>query len=360
MLKKSSLIGWIAGLKHSDESNASFLEKKYLKILKRCYKVLPEAVSNEPSPNLPKFASLLEVQDYTLKWVHDPDPAISETIYNGYWRLLLGDLLEALPRQTGLHDATIFIGEVPDPIFNAEVRDFGRDRYLILIQRGLELFLYRMSLAIIGSIRLRIGLPGAHQIVQEPEIDMDTARSIVSRNIEALFHEKHAMPIILKSETALALSCNYAYAMQQFIIAHEIGHIMQSVRPYLDASGDLKKAPLSTKSYLKHPWNKEIVADFLAANICNGLITTVTSKGYMAQDIAEDVLFEAPYIIFSLLEALDKFAASNGIKPWETHPPADLRKSKLLSAQIAQGVHKDYKQMAEERSKHVGLLTGLI
>ena len=241
--------------------------------------------------------------------------------------------------------------------FNAEVRDFGRERYLILIQTGLELFLSRISLAIVASMRLRIGMPSADQLVLEPEIDMDTACGIVSRNVEALFLGKHEMPIVLKSETALALSANYAYAFQQFIIAHEIGHIMQSVRPYSDESGELRKPTLSAASVLKHPWNKEIMADAFASTICHELITTVTSKGYMAQDIAENVLFEAPYIIFGLLEALDKIAAKNGVKSWKTHPPAELRKSKLLSVQIAQGLHKDYQEMAEERSKHVGLLT---
>ncbi|MFZ0497044.1 MAG: hypothetical protein WBE80_04440 [Methylocella sp.] len=107
---------------------------------------------------------------------------------------------------------------------------------------------------------------------------------------------------------------------------------------------------------LRHPWNKEIVADGFGQIICHELITTVTAKEYMSQDVAENVLFEAPYILFVLMEALDKVAASNNVKGW-THPPANLRKSKLLSLQIAQGLHKDYQEIAEARSTHVGLLT---
>jgi hypothetical protein len=206
-------------------------------------------------------------------------------------------------------------------------------------------------------MRLRIGTPGVDQIVIEPEIEMDTARSLIRRNIEALFHGKHEMPIVLKSGEALALATDYAYALQQFVIAHEIGHILQSVRLYSDESGELRKRPLSAvMSHLRDPWNKEIVADFFASSICEQLITTVTTKGYMSQDIAKNVLFEAPYIIFPLMEALDKFAAADGIKGW-THPPARLRKSKLLSVQISKGLHKDYQELAEERSTHVGLLT---
>ena len=38
---------------------------------------------------------------------------------------------------------------------------------------------------------------------------------------------------------------------------------------------------------------------------------------------------------------LDMFAASNDIKS-RTRPPVSLKKSKLLSMQIAQGLHQDY------------------
>jgi hypothetical protein len=341
----------------SDGSDKAFLEKQYLRILRRCYKVPREAVSDELGPRLPKLESLLDAQEHLSKLVLEPGSP--GKIYNGYWRRLLNDALDALPRATGLHDAAIGIGEVPDSTFNAEVRNFGRERYLILIQTGLELFLYRIALVIVASMRLRIGPPAARQIVLEAEINMETARSIVSRNIEALLRAQHEMPIRLKSEQALALGANYAYALQQFVIAHEIGHILQSARPYLNESGDGRKPPLNAVSdAINNPWNKELVADGFASTICHELITTVVAKGYMSQDTAETVLFEAPYIIFSLMEALDKFAASNHIK-CRTHPPASLRKSKLLSLQISQGLHQDYQQMAEERSTHVVLLTGL-
>ena len=79
----------------------------------------------------------------------------------------------------------------------------------------------------------------------------------------------------------------------------------------------------------------------------------------MPHDLAESALFEAPYIIFVVLEALDKIAASKGVERWRTHPPADLRRSKLLSAQIAQGLHKDFQDLAEERTRQIRLLTGL-
>jgi hypothetical protein len=315
-------------------------------------------VSNESGPNLPKFNSLVEAQSYIAGLVLDQ--ANRGRIYNGYWRRLLDDVLQALPAQTGLRDATIFIGEIPDPTFNAGVRPFGRDRYLLLVQTGLELFLYRTSLAMIGSMRRRIGQPAANQIVIEPEIGMDEARSIVSRNVEALFRGKHEAPTILKSDAALAIAANYAYALQQFVIAHEIGHILQSVRPYEDPSGKSRKRPLTANSYLKYPWNQELTADAFGSTICHELITTVASKGYMLQDLAQDVFFEAPYIIFTLMEALDKIAAAKGIRGWRTHPPAQLRKQKLLSLQIAQGIHKDFQNMAEERSEHIARLTGLI
>jgi hypothetical protein len=68
--------------------------------------------------------------------------------------------------------------------------------------------------------------------------------------------------------------------------------------------------------------NKELMADAFASSICHELIDTVTSNEHMLQDIAENVFFEAPYIIFTLMEALAEIAAKKGIRDWRTHPPA--------------------------------------
>lgn len=339
----------------SEESSVTFLQRKYLKILRKDYRVRPQMVSDQLLPVLPSFTSLAEAQDYIAKHMHDF--AAGRKIFNGYWNRLLRDALHAMPRATGLHDAGIFIGEVPDPTFNSGVHDFGDERYLILVQTGLELFLYRVSLAIVGSMRLRVGAAEEKQIVVEPELDMAAARSIVRRNVESLFHGKHEMPVALKSELALGVAVNCAYALQQFVIAHEIGHIAQSVRPYSDEAGTSRKPPLSAVSdYLKHPWNKEFVADHFASIICEGLVSTVTANGDMSQDIAERVLFEAPYIIFPLMESLDKFAAAHGVKGW-THPPASLRRSKLLSLQTTRGLPEYYRDLANERAGHITQLT---
>ena len=336
----------------------AYLEKRYLRILKRDYALGPDQISNDLIPNVPKVKSLLALQDYLSKVVQGPPDRIR--IYNGYWRRLLDDALAALPRRTGLHDAAIYIGEVPDPIFNAAVEDCGRERYLILIQSGLELFLYRIALVLAGSMRLRIGPAGPGQSVVDPEIDMVDARAIITRNIEALFRGQHERPVVLKSDELLTLGANYAYALQQFVIAHEIGHILQSVSSFADSSGNTRQPPLASRPHLKEPWNKELVADSFAETICHELICTVTSKGFMAHDAAENVLFEAPYIAFALMEAMDRIAEANGLKHWQTHPPASLRRSKLLGFQIAKKLPEYYQQLADERSTHVGLLTGLI
>ncbi len=357
MLKRPSLLDRIVRKANANDSAQVFLEKKYLRILNRRYGVKPDAVSQDMIANFARGNSLLQMQERLSEAVGSlPGKPF---IFNGYWRELLVQSLEALPKETGLHDASIFIGEAPDPIFNAEVQDYGKQRYLILVQSGLELFLYRIACVIVASMRLRIGALGSGQIVLEPELDMDAARSIVMRNIEGVFRGMHEWPIALKSETTLALAANYAYALQQFVVAHELGHILQSVRPFSDRSKGERRPPLKVRPELKDDWNQEIVADGFAATICHELIATVTSRGAMTLDLAENVLFEAPYILFVLMEALDKVAASKRLRRWETHPPADMRRSKLLSVQIAQGLHKDFQDMAEDRSQHMRRLAGL-
>ena len=60
------------------------------------------------------------------------------------------------------------------------------------------------------------------------------------------------------------------------------------------------------------------------------------------------------------MEALDKIAASKGIRGWHTHPPAELRKQKLLSFQTtAMRLPRNFQDMAEERSEHISQLAGL-
>ena len=341
----------------SAESKMAYLEEKYFEILTSNYGLRRDQVSNEVRPELPEIKSLLAVQDHFSKL---KAPTNGIRIYNGYWRLLLDDAVAALPRATGIHDTAIYIGEIPDPVFNAGVRDFGEERFLIGIQSGLELFLYRIAVVVAGSMRLRIGPSGPEQTVLEPEIEMETARSIVTRNIRAVFRGNHEKPPILKSESTLGLAAKYAYALQQFVIAHEIGHILQSVRPYANSSGTERKPALKDKTDLQQPWNKELVADALAQKVCHELVDTVASKGHMDTDLAAKLLFEAPYIIFGLMEAMDAIAKASGIGDWKTHPPAELRKSKLLSLQITNKLSGYYQELAEERSRHIGLLTGLV
>ena len=242
MLRKLGLLDRLVRVK---TSGPAFLEQKYLRILRRRYGLSPDAVGSELKSGWMQGKSLLEIQNIISdqKQSHPKGPLI----FNGYWRQLLDDALAALPKETGLHDATIYIGEAPDPIFNAEVQDFGKDRFLILVQSGLELFLYRIACVIVASMRLRIGASGPEQTVMEPEIDMDAARSIVIRNVDGVFRGTHEWPIALKSETALAIAASYAYALQQFVVAHEIGHILQSIRPYSDRSKGERKPPLNVR-----------------------------------------------------------------------------------------------------------------
>jgi signal transduction histidine kinase len=72
-------------------------------------------VSGAVTPELPKFTSLLEAQDGTNKSARAAAASKEHrtTIYNGYWRRLLEDATAALPKETGLHEVAIYVGEVP-------------------------------------------------------------------------------------------------------------------------------------------------------------------------------------------------------------------------------------------------------
>ena len=228
--------------------------------------------------------------------------------------------------------------------------------FLILVQSGLELFLYRTALIIVASMRLTDSAPGSRVAPIEPQIDMATARAMVKRNIEALFDGTHEWPMQLNSEPALGLALSYAYAMQQFVIAHEISHIYRSLKFATDPRW---KAFLASRPDIASPWGEEFLADMDASTICGRLIPIVVQKGYMPQDVAEDVLFETPFIVFGLLEAMDKIAAAKGLVSGETHPPARLRRSNLLRFHKVRPVSRCYLDKAAERSLHIDLLTGL-
>ena len=69
-------------------------------------------------------------------------------------------------------------------------------------------------------------VPGPSQFpAMQPQFDAATARSVMMRNISGVFEGKHEWPAEIKSEVALELGANYAYGMQQFVLAHEIGHL---------------------------------------------------------------------------------------------------------------------------------------
>ncbi len=316
-----------------------FLKNEYLTIVRREFGVSAEAVSDEPChPSWRGFTSLLQVER------HFRDPGTrhppSVKIWNGYWQLLLRDAREALAPEMGVQDAHIYIGEVLHADFNAHVEHYGDGRFLILINRGLELFIYRLCIVLVASMRLRFAPGGQQSAVIEPTVSMPRARAIVYENLEKLYDARHEMPMRQLTEGAALMSANYTYALLEFVIAHELGHIVQVLGPGTAADQD-----------------EEFVADEHALTAMGRLGDVMARRHGVSRENGSRMALEAPFMVFRVIAVLEQFAREHGMERWETHPAAQMRKNAVMALLHKRGAPRAELEWAEERWRHICELT---
>ena len=177
----------------------------------------------------------------------------------------------------------------------------------------------------------------------DPQITIEEARDHTIRNIRLILNDRHEMPIQLQSKAAENLAASYSYAILQFIIGHELGHIFFHK---------------NRKTFTGH-WTRideEYFADLFSTDVCHGLVDTPDMRKVYKEDTAARILFEAPYICFPIVEIIEKEC---GLHASRTHPAAALRSDRLLRLQKKRGIDALFSDIAEERMRHMRTLAPL-
>ncbi|MFN3623502.1 MAG: hypothetical protein ACK4TP_05500 [Hyphomicrobium sp.] len=324
------------------EENYQYLHKRYLRLMRWSYCVPESAISDQLGPDLgaTQYSNLADLEKLMS------DAALRRQgrarFYNGYWRLLLREAIEAVPRQTRLRETAIYIGEVPDPRFNAKIMTVFKSGefqgYLLLVNRGLEMFLYRVACILVGAMKLKFEgstpEPSSKTTDFAPEFDVSDAKARIQRNIELLARYQHEMPAALGPQHAM-VAATYAYAMQQYVVGHELGHVLC----------DMNRQHLTNVTTDRE---EEFFADEMAGIFCHELIDCLTQQGTPSK-LAERAMFEAPFIIFPILGAVDDLMPKHTNRPRLTHPPPSERTEQHLARLQRSNIDDFYVELARQR-----------
>lgn len=331
-----------------------FLRRKYKKLLTSRWGIPSEAVSDEAIPRelLERLTGLDKVAIARESLASAKRYAGPTRIWNGYWNILLADALARLPVSTGIFEAALRIGEVPDPHFNAQVTSYGKKRFLLLVQRGLELLLYRLSILMVSTMSVRFSPAEGPDVVHAPRMSIDDARKSVVQNLQQVFEGKHLWPEQQQSAVEVSLSTSYTYAMLQFVIAHELGHVSQELRP-TTSIGTIRTLIMGRQD----PHAEEFMSDEFAMGVLHLLIETMEKKNGVPLELGSRTTLEAPFIVFRVMEVFEEYAREHGIRDWDTHPPAVERKDRLISHLKSRGADALALHFVEERWQHICELT---
>ena len=347
---------WLPRFRRFRTSDMEDLSHRYLGVLRKRYRLSPDAVSNAPMVELwPEIGEGGRDLDEILEEVASKASG-QPLLLNHYWNVLLGHLMEVVDPAFAANVA-VFIGEVPDGRFNAMTTGSGR-RHLVLVQRGLELFLYRMAFIVVASMRWRLGEPGEGEVVVEPQIDMASAAAEVRANLALLGTGRHRMPPEFPPGPARRFAPFLAYAMQQFVIAHELGHIVQALWRRQPAKTERESTMIARAARLPVPaWREEAICDMFAADLCERLVPASAARFELPEALVRRFVVEAPHIVFLFMQALEAAALLRG-RGASTHPPVTERSSILIEHQCAHGLSPEESGRVAERCLHVAELAG--
>lgn len=280
------------------------LRETYEKILSKEYGLPIDRYGYEEDPqDYPQFESITETEQYAFAQL---DSGQTRAIPNYYWRNMLAILLDSIPNRSEVERREFFIGQIPDPRFNACVVPITNNRFLILMNAGLMLFLFRMSRIFIASSRFRF-----LDVTLEPEISLDDACRLSQENLDAIFDNRHCCPLQLDHPVMIKTSQLLCEAIELFTIAHELGHVF-------------------SQGKIKEPRNEELMADRLGYHFYRGILDSLAQSWEAPNHIARPLLAATPHLFFILADKLEERAKAKGIEWTDTHPSGRDRSYSLF------------------------------
>ena len=227
----------------------------------------------------------------------------------------------------------IFIGEFPTNSFNAEARKTNNGT-LVLINKGLRLFLFNIAGSIIESL--------IYYNFSEEAYKKALGR-VIYTCINYINERKHSIPLSEDKKQTSEIMRSVAYlsmSMRNFIFAHEIGH---AVLGHLSKG---KKTALETSigkfEVEKRSYNMEFEADSYAQNL---IINSNKESGYYNFAISGGIGFFMSHRILNLIKF--KLGIKKQIeKKSQTHPQSSVRLKKIMSI-IEENIDEQGNRMAK-------------
>lgn len=281
-------------------------EVAYRKIMSRDYgididKDFPTGrdVIEKLTEGYPKGISLEELEYLALQDKREGDFAIAS--FNHYWNTIFQLFKEHFT------DENIYVGEVPFADFNAWHVETGGG-YLLLFNRGIALLISRVSILMLGCMRLR-SIDG--DILLNNVFDIRYSQIELKKNINEMAHKtNHLWPARLNSEYHIGISSFSTHVMEIWVCAHELGHITAN------------KSDLNS-------YETEYLADEHGYSLYQDTYPKlISSEGDNVPDILHHALhYIAPQLFFLISDSIET-AVNCAVG---SHPNAQERASKLRS-----------------------------
>lgn len=307
-------------------TDAERLRQRYFDILRNDYKVSDRFMETAEldSVQLPDFGDA----DVDAYFAYDKSLGNSRPsgIVNKNWRDILALLLKGFPLESEIHRTNLYVGIVPDYRFDAFVTS-SRDarQHLILVSSGLMMFYFRFTRILAASMSIRFS-----DEVLKPELDFETAQAHAQLNLTLFYDGQHMMPLRLREQARRKYSIMLTVAMEAFVLAHELGHVLDQLLRSTSSDYQALVDKLSSDDDRAKPWADELVADARASMICRNALHAMAERWEAPESMLELVVAEAPFVVMRLASAFEDWASAHGVDVWKTHPPSKLRALYIL------------------------------
>jgi hypothetical protein len=228
-----------------------------------------------------------------------------ETNQNGLASLLWNNLKDKLPNQIKevFENEKIAIGEINDPSPNAFTKKLGEDGYAVLFNTGLKDFIYRIIRAL--SARL-IFYKDDQELTSFKDICRIISEIFWWYQETINFDVKHAMgPSYPITDQKIKTASRIAVAAESFLVAHEIGHIINEIN----------------KEEFADTHNDEYSADYIALGIVLGAYNRQNPALSRSDYLDMIFAYAGAELIFQIFKGLEDL----GFEFNDTHPKAALR-----------------------------------
>ena len=265
--------------------------------------------------NLLSNKSLLKQEYLTLYEQFAEKPISFKNIdgTNGDLNQRLDLLLKSLDTSKDIASTKIFIGVFPLQTFNAQAVKV-ESGFLILVNTGLMLFALQISALIASLVKAEAGgkeVPQDIKIREASRIFWEWAQALIENK------EKDRLEFY-PSEARLNFTHFLFASLVDFVIAHELGHILYD---HFNDSGVITKDGISEHiKYYHRSWQQEFEADRFAIDLV---------KKIYHGEVHEESMYLGPALCFEIVETISEITVDTN--KLDLHPTSEARRSAIIT-----------------------------